>query len=114
MTKLYVGNLAFSMTDDTLLQLFSGKGYKVGSARIITDRETGQSRGFGFIELGPEDDAAKAIVEFNGLDIDGRTLQVNEARPQEFRGGGGGDRSGGGRGYSGGRSGRGGGGRRSY
>ena len=113
MTKLYVGNLAFSMTDDTLLQLFSGKGYKVGSARIITDRETGRSRGFGFVELGPEDDAAKAIGEFNGLDIDGRALQVNEARPQEFRGGGG-DRSGGGRGYSGGRSGRGGGGRRSY
>jgi RNA recognition motif-containing protein len=113
MTKLYVGNLAFSMTDDTLTRLFTGKGYKVGSVRIITDRETGRSRGFGFVELGPEDDAAKAIGEFNGLDIDGRALQVNEARPQEFRGGGG-DRSGGGRGYSGGRSGRGGGGRRSY
>jgi RNA recognition motif-containing protein len=112
MTKLYVGNLTFSMTEDSLLQLFTAKGYKVGSARIITDRETGRSRGFGFIELGPEDDAAKAIGEFNGLDIDGRALQVNEARPQEFRGGG--DRSGGGRGYSGGRSGRGGGGRRSY
>lgn len=110
MTKLYVGNLAFGMTEDSLLQLFTGKGYKVGSARIITDRETGRSRGFGFIELGPEDDAAKAIGEFNGLDIDGRALQVNEARPQESRGGG--DRSGGGRGYSGGRSGRGGGGRR--
>jgi len=111
MTKLYVGNLAFSMTDDSLMQLFIGKGYKVGSARIITDRETGRSRGFGFVELGPEDDATKAIGEFNGLDIEGRALQVNEARPQEFRGGG--DRSGGGgRGYSGGRSGRG--GRRSY
>jgi RNA recognition motif-containing protein len=113
MAKLYVGNLAFSMTDDSLLQLFTGRGYKVGSARIITDRETGRSRGFGFVELGPEDDAAKAIGEFNGLDCDGRALQVNEARPQEFRGGVG-DRSGGGRGYSGGRSGRGGGGRRSY
>ena len=111
MTKLYVGNLAFSMTDDSLMQLFIGKGYKVGSARIITDRETGRSRGFGFVELGPEDDATKAIGEFNGLDIEGRALQVNEARPQEFRGSG--DRSGGGgRGYSGGRSGRG--GRRSY
>ena len=107
MTKLYVGNLAFSMTDDSLLQLFTGKGYKVGSARIITDRETGRSRGFGFVELAPEDDATKAIGEFNGLDIEGRALQVNEARPQEFRGGGG-DRAGGGRGYSGGRSGRGG------
>jgi RNA recognition motif-containing protein len=113
MTKLYIGNLAFSMTDDTLMQLFTGKGYRVGSARIITDRETGRSRGFGFVELGPEDDAAKAIGEFNGLDIDGRALKVNEARPQEFRGGDG-DRSGGGRGYSGGRSGRGGGGRRSH
>jgi cold-inducible RNA-binding protein len=112
MTKLYVGNLAFSMTDDTLTRLFTGKGYKVGSVRIITDRATGRSRGFGFVELGPEDDAAKAIGEFNGLDIDGRALQVNEARPQEFRGGGG-DRSGG-RGHSGGRSERGGGGRRSY
>jgi RNA recognition motif-containing protein len=117
MTKLYVGNLAFSMTEDTLMQLFTAKGYKAGSARIITDRETGRSRGFGFVELAPEDDAAKAIGELNGLDFEGRALQVNEARPQEFRSGGGGDRSGGGRGgYSGGRSGRGGGGggRRSY
>lgn len=107
MTKLYVGNLTFGMTDEGLLQLFIGKGYKVSSARIITDRETGRSRGFGFVELGPEDDATKAIGEFNGMDIEGRALQVNEARPQEFRGGG--DRSGGGRGNSGGR-----GGRRSY
>jgi cold-inducible RNA-binding protein len=111
MKKLYVGNLAFSMTDESLLQLFTGKGYKVSSARVITDRETGQSRGFGFVELGPEDDAARAIGEFNGMDFGGRALQVNEARPQEPRSGG--DRSGGGRGgYSGGRSGRG--GRRSY
>src|SRR5579862_8495620 len=110
MTKLYVGNLAFSVTDEFLLQLFTGKGYKVGSARIITDRETGRSRGFGFVELGAEDDAAKAIGEFNGLDVEGRQLQVNEARPQESRGGGGGggDRSGGRGGYSGGRSGGGG------
>ena len=109
MTKLYVGNLAFGMTDESLLQLFTGKGYKVGSARIITDRETGRSRGFGFVELGAGDDAAKAIGEFNGLEIEGRALQVNEARPQESRGGGG-DRSGGGGrgGYGGGRSGRGG------
>ena len=110
MTKLYVGNLAFSMTEDTLMQLFTAKGYKAGSARIITDRETGRSRGFGFVELAPEDDAAKAIGELNGLDFEGRALQVNEARPQESRGGG--DRSGGGRGFSGGRSGRG--GRRNY
>ena len=83
MTKLYVGNLAFSMTDESLLQLFTGKGYKVGSARIITDRETGRSRGFGFVELGAEDDTSKAIGEFNGMEIEGRALQVNEARPQE-------------------------------
>jgi RNA recognition motif-containing protein len=110
MTKLYVGNLTFGMTDDSLLQLFTGRGYKAVSARIITDRETGRSRGFGFVELGPEDDATKAIGEFNGLDVDGRALQVNEARPQASRGGGG-DRSGGGRGY-GGRGGQG--GRRGY
>ena len=94
------------MTDDSLLQLFTDKGYKAVSARIITDRETGQSRGFGFVELGPQDDASKAISEFHGLNIEGRALQVNEARPQESRGGR--DRSGGGgRGFSGGRSGRG-------
>jgi len=117
MTKLYVGNLTFGMTDESLMQLFSEKGYKVSSARIITDRETGRSRGFGFVELAAEHEAAKAIGELNGLDVEGRALQVNEARPQEFRGGGGGDRSGGGGGrggggggYSGGRSGRGGGG----
>jgi RNA recognition motif-containing protein len=110
MKKLYVGNLAFNMTDDSLLQLFTGKGYKVSSARVITDRESGQSRGFGFVELSADDEASKAIGEFNGLDIGGRALQVNEARPQENRGGG--DRSGGGRGYSGGRGGRG--GHRSY
>ena len=110
MTKLYVGSLTYSTTDESLLQLFAEKGYKPVSARIITDRETGRSRGFGFVELGPGDDAAKAIGEFNGLNIEGRELQVNEARPQESRGGG--DRSGGGRGFSGGRSGRG--GRRNY
>ena len=110
MTKLYVGGLPYSTTDESLLRLFTEKGYKPVSARIITDRETGQSRGFGFVELGPGDDAAKANGEFNGLNIEGRALQVNEARPQESRGGG--DRSGGGRGFSGGRSGHG--GRRNY
>jgi RNA recognition motif-containing protein len=111
MTKLYVGNLSFGITDEGLQQLFAGKGYQVASARVITDRETGRSRGFGFVELGAADDATKAIGEFNGMDIEGRALQVNEARPQESRGGG--DRSGGRGGYSGGRSG-GGDGRRRY
>ncbi|MFI5098326.1 MAG: RNA recognition motif domain-containing protein [Candidatus Acidiferrales bacterium] len=111
MTKLYVGNLSFGMTDEGLQQLFVAKGYQVASARVITDRETGRSRGFGFVELGAADDATKAIGEFNGMDLEGRALQVNEARPQESRGGG--DRSGGRGGYSGGRSG-GGGGRQRY
>ena len=110
-TKLYVGSLPYSMTDDSLLQLFTDKGYKAVSARVTTDRDTGQSRGFGFVELGSGDDGAKAIGEFNGLNIEGRALQVNEARPQESRGGGG--RVGRGGGFSGGR-GRGGGGRRNY
>src|SRR6516164_8191197 len=110
MTKLYVGSLPYSITDESLLQLFAGRGYKPVSARVITERETGRSRGYGFVELGPEDDAAKAIGEFNGLSVEGRALQVNEARPQESRGGG--HRSGNGRGFSGGRSG--GGGRRRY
>ena len=101
MTKLYVRGLPYGMTDDSLLQLFTDKGYKAVSARVITDRDTGQPRGFGFVELGPGDDGAKAIGEFNGLNIEGRALQVNEARPQESRGGGG-------------RFGRGEGGRRNY
>jgi RNA recognition motif-containing protein len=105
MTKLYVGGLPYSTTDESLLQLFAEKGFKPVSARIITERETGRSRGFGFVELGPGDDAAKAIGEFNGMNVEGRALQVNEARPQESRGGGG-------RGFSGGRTGRG--GRRNY
>jgi RNA recognition motif-containing protein len=94
------------MTDESLLQLFTEKGYKPVSAKVITDRDTGRSRGFGFVELGLGDDAARAIGEFNGLNVDGRALTVNEARPQESRGGG--------RGFSGGRGGRSGGGRRSY
>lgn len=89
MTKLYVGSLPYSITDDSLLQLFTDKGYKPVSARVITDRDTGQSKGFGFVELGPGDDGAKAIGEFNGMNVEGRALQVNEARPQESRGGGG-------------------------
>ena len=113
MTKLYVGGLPYSTTDESLLQLFAEKGFKPVSARIITDRETGRSRGFGFVEHGQGDDAAKAIGELNGLNVEGRALQVNEARPQESRGGGGrpGGRPGGGRGFSGGRPGRGGRGR---
>jgi len=106
MTKLYVGGLPYTTTDESLLELFTKKGYNPVSARIIIERETGRSRGFGFVELGPGDDAARAILEFNGLRIEGRTLQVNEARSQESRGRG--DRSGGRRGSSARGSGRGG------
>jgi|SRR5215469_4521612 len=110
MTKLFVGNLGFNMTDDSLLQLFTDKGYRPISARVITDKFSGQSRGFGFVELGPEENKEQAIGEFNGLSIEGRSINVSEARPQESRGGGGrGFGGGGGRGgFSGGRSGRGG------
>ena len=103
MKKLYVGNLAYSVTDESLMQLFVDKGYQVSSARIITDRETGRSRGFGFVELADQD-APKAITELNGLDTGGRALQVNEAREQQSRGGG--NRFGGDRGFAGGRGGR--------
>ena len=85
MTRLYVGGLPFRMTDDALLQLFAEKGYRPASVQIITDRDTGRSRGFGFVELGPADDAQKVIAEFNGFNIDGRAIQVNEARTQAFR-----------------------------
>lgn len=89
MANLYIGNLSFEMTDETLQQIFSTKGFQVASARVIRDRETGSSRGFGFVELGAGEDAARAIAELNGNSVDGRQLQVNEARPQASRGGGG-------------------------
>jgi cold-inducible RNA-binding protein len=90
--KLYIGNLPFQTTEGELSDLFSQVG-AVESVRIITDRDTGRSRGFGFIEMADED-AEKAINEFNGKDMDGRALTVNEARPQVDRGGGGGGRGG--------------------
>ena len=103
--KLYVGNLPFSATEATLTDWFSPFG-DVDSARLITDRETGRSKGFGFVEFASDEDAEKAIAEMNGKEMDGRALTVNEARPQEPRsgGGGGGFRSGGGGGggYGGG------------
>jgi RNA recognition motif-containing protein len=108
-TKLYVGNLSFKTTGDDLREYFSQAG-EVESASIIEDRETGRSRGFGFVEMATAEGAAAAIEQFNGKDLNGRNLTVNEARPKTDRGGGGG---GGGRGgYSGGGGGRGGGGDR--
>ena len=103
-TKLYVGNLSFKTTSDDLREYFAQAG-EVESASVIEDRETGRSRGFGFVEMVTAEGAAAAIEQFNGKDLNGRNLTVNEARPKTDRGGGGG----GGRGYSGG-GGRGGGG----
>ncbi|MGH9773986.1 MAG: RNA recognition motif domain-containing protein [Candidatus Acidiferrales bacterium] len=112
MAKLYVGNLSFDTTDEGLQQLFTGGGFQVESARVIREKDTGRSRGFGFVELGSGEDAARAISQLNGSSLDGRALQVNEARPQEPRSGGGGrggyGGGGGGRGGFGGGGGRGG------
>ena len=102
--KLYVGNLAFQTTDEELLELFSQAG-AVESAQVVMDRDTGRSRGFGFVEMASKAEGEAAIAQLNGVEINGRSLTVNEARPRENRGGGGG--FGGGRG--GGRGGRGGG-----
>lgn len=104
--KLYVGNLAFSVTGADLERLFGQHG-TVQSAQVITDRDTGRSKGFGFVEMGSSEEAQAAISALNGQQHDGRTLTVNEARPKEGSGGGG--RSGGRGGYGGG---GGGGGRR--
>jgi cold-inducible RNA-binding protein len=90
--KLYVGNLSFDMTEPQLNTLFSEAGY-VTSAKIITDRQTGQPRGFGFVEMETKSEGQKAISMLNGRTVDGRPLAVNEAKPQEkggFGGGGGG------------------------
>jgi RNA recognition motif-containing protein len=90
-TKLYVGSLPYSTTEQELSELFSQYG-SVQSAKVITDRYTGQSRGFGFVEMSTGEEAQKAIAALHGSDMGGRTLVVNEARPQEKRayGGGGG------------------------
>ncbi len=105
MIKLYVGNLPMDMTETELKDLFSEAGH-VASAKIITDRQTGQPRGFAFVEMETKLEGQKAISMLNGRQVDGRTLAVNEARPQARggAGGGGGGRGGGG----GGRGGRGG------
>src|SRR5437660_3994524 len=108
--NIYVGNLPWESTADDLLALFQEFG-AVTRAQVITDRETGRSRGFGFVEMDNDAEAQKAIDDLNGKPFRGRPLTVNEARPREDRGGGGGGGGGGGRGgYGGGRSGGGGGG----
>ena len=111
--KLYVGNLSYSVTNQTLEDMFAPYG-SVRSAQVIQDRETGRSKGFGFVQMGSDEEAQAAIAALNGHEQDGRTLTVNEAKPREDRGGGGGGggRSGG-YGGGGGRSSGGGGGRSS-
>lgn len=105
--KLYVGNLSYDTSDSKLQEMFEEFG-GVQSAQIIMDRETGRSKGFGFVEMGSEEEAKAAINGLNGKEIGGRVLTVNEARPREDRGGGGGRSGGGGRGGYGGGGGRGG------
>jgi RNA recognition motif-containing protein len=108
-TKLYVGNLAFQTSSAELQELFAQAG-TVESASVVEDRDTGRSRGFGFVEMATKEEAEAAIAQFNGKEVNGRALNVNEARPRENRGGGGGGR--GGYGGGGGRGGYGGGGNR--
>lgn len=93
--KLYVGNLSFQTTDQDLQTLFAQAG-TVESVSLVTDRETGRPRGFGFIEMGSKAEGESAISQFNGKEVDGRSLTVNEAKPRENRGGGGGFGGGGG------------------
>jgi cold-inducible RNA-binding protein len=88
--KLYVGGLAYSVTDKELEDFFTAQG-KVVSAVVIKDRDSGQSKGFGFVEMAEDSEADNAIKEFNGKELSGRSIMVNEARPQEDRRSGGGD-----------------------
>lgn len=104
--KLYVGNLPYSVGDTELQRLFEAHG-SVVSAQVIMDRDTGRSKGFGFVEMGNDSEAQAAISDMNGKEIDGRSLTVNEARPKPEGGGGSGGRGGRG-GYGGGGGGRGG------
>jgi len=101
MKRLYVGNLSFSSTEDDIREAFSQHG-EVSSIHLVTDRDTGQPRGFAFVEMVDSDQAEQAIGALNGADLSGRALVVNEARPRPERGGGGGGGGGGGRGRGGG------------
>jgi RNA recognition motif-containing protein len=111
--KLYVGNLSFQTSSEDLQQLFAQAG-TVESASVVEDRDTGRSRGFGFVEMSSKEEGEAAIAQFNGKEVNGRALNVNEAKPRENRGGGGGGGRGGfggNRGGFGGNRGGGGGGR---
>jgi cold-inducible RNA-binding protein len=98
MKKIFVGNLSFGATEDSVRTMFEAYG-AVDRVSIVTDRDSGQPRGFGFVEMGSNSEADRAISELNGRELDGRALNINEARPKEdrgFGGGGGGNRGGGG------------------
>ena len=110
MKNLFVGNLSFDTTEDALRELFSPMG-EVSQVRIMTDRDTGKSRGFAFVEMAQDEDAAKAIAALNGKEFGGRALTINEARPKPERSGGFRRGGGGGGGFGGKRRGGGGGGR---
>ena len=103
--RLYVGNLTYGVKDSDLQQLFEQHG-TVNSAQVVMDRDTGRSKGFGFVEMGTDQEGQAAIQALNGKDHEGRALTVNEARPREERGGGGGGGSRGGYGGGGGGGGR--------
>jgi RNA recognition motif-containing protein len=111
--KLYVGNLNYGVTDNDLAKMFEAHG-EVESAQVIMDRDTGRSKGFGFVEMKTDEQAQAAIAAMNGQDAGGRTLTVNEARPKTEGGGGGGGGRGGRGGYGGGGGGGYGGGGRRY
>src|SRR5436305_2467676 len=111
--KLYVGNLPYTVTDSELQQMFEAHG-SVTSAQVVMDRDTGRSKGFGFVEMGTDAEAQAAITAMNGTPLEGRPLTVNEARPKEPRSGGGGGYGGGGGGGGRGGYGGGGGGRGGY
>jgi len=102
-TRLYVGNLSYQTTQDSLRAAFEQGGGKVVEVKIVTDRDTGQPRGFAFVEMSSAAEAQSAIAAMDGQQLDGRTLKVNEAQERSGGGGGGGGRGGGGRGGGGGR-----------
>ena len=95
MKNIFVGNLSFGATEDSVRSMFEAYG-TVDRVNLVTDRDTGRARGFGFVEMAADDQAERAIAALNGTDLDGRTLNINEARPKEDRGGGGGGYRGGG------------------
>ena len=113
-TRLYVGNLPFNADETQIRDLFAGSSRTVSEVKLVTDRDTGRPRGFGFVEMGSSEDADSAIRDLNGHDFGGRPLTVNEAKERTSGGGGGGFGGGGGGGYGGNRGGGGGGGNRRY